>query len=504
VRAHRPNIVIIYSDDQGSGDVAALNADAKFATPNLDRLVREGMTFTDGHCSDTVCTPSRYGLLTGRYSWRSRLKRGVMGSEGPCLIENGRVTLASLLRAHGYRTAMVGKWHLGLQFDGKLGARDWQKPFTDGPIERGFDYFFGIPASMNFGILTYLKQDRVLAPANLWTAKKPGQNQGDRLSYRIMPPYERARADVGRGKKLEVADGFVDSEVLQTFLREATTWLDSVAVDAKRGKPFFLYLPLTSPHKPVCPQEQFVGKSKAGLYGDFMMETDHRVGQILAALDKHELADNTIVIFTADNGAENTYRDRLERYGHASSGSYRGGKRDLYEGGHRVPFLVRWPAQVKANSRSAVTVCQTDLLATFAELLGATLPANAGEDSVSLLADLRGKTREVPRPPVVHHSAAGYFAIRDGSWKLLFGRGAQGKAKAKGDEPRFELYDLATDPGETKNVVAEHPAVVARLTRAMTKLVHDGRSTVGLKQKNYGEWWPQLTFVIRPAANGGK
>ena len=296
--AAKPNIVIIYTDDQGYGDVSALNPDSKFQTPHIDRLVREGMTFTDGHCSDTVCTPSRYGLLTGRYSWRSRLKKGVMGAEGECLIENGRVTLASLLRDNGYNTAMVGKWHLGMQFDGKVGQRDWSKPFTDGPIEKGFDHFFGIPASMNYGVLTYLQQDRVLKPANLWTAKKPGLVQGDRASYRIMPPYEKKRptnADARR-KPLEVADDFVDSEVLRIFLDKATEWIDGVAADARKGKPFFLYLPLTSPHKPVCPQKEFIGKSEAGHYGDFMIETDHRVGQLLAALDKHHLADDTMVI----------------------------------------------------------------------------------------------------------------------------------------------------------------------------------------------------------------
>ena len=500
----RPNIVIIYTDDQGYGDVSALNEHARFATPHIDRLVREGMTFTDGHCSDTVCTPSRYGLLTGRYSWRSRLKRGVMGSEGPCLIEDGRVTLASLLRDHGYQTAMIGKWHLGMQFDGEVGARDWSKPFRDGPIEKGFDHFFGIPASMNFGVLTYLEQDRVQAPANLWTAKKPGQNQGDRLSYRIRPPYQAERSAIARRPQLEVAAGFDDSEVLQTFLAEAAKWIDGVAEDAKRGKPFFLYLPLTSPHKPVCPQKEFVGKSNAGLYGDFMMETDHRVGQLLAALDTHGLAANTMVVFTADNGAENTYRDRKQRYGHYSSGPYRGGKRDLYEGGHRVPFVVRWPAMVKAGSRSASTVCQTDLLATFAELVGANLSANAGEDSFSLLADLQGKVRAKRRAPVIHHSASGHFAVRDGRWKLLLGRGPQGKAKAGTGEPIHELYDLLADPGESQNVVAANADVAQRLQQQITRLVQDGRSNAGPKQANHGQWWPQLTWMDKPGSNTKK
>lgn len=512
--ADRPNIVIIYTDDQGYGDVSALNPNSKFQTPNIDRLVREGMTFTDGHCSDTVCTPSRYGLLTGRYSWRSRLKKGVMGAEGECLIENGRMTLASLLRDNGYKTSMIGKWHLGMQFDGKVGERDWSKPFTDGPIEKGFDHFFGIPASMNYGVLTYLQQDRVLKPANLWTAKKPGDNQGDRASYRIMPPYqtERPPQTNGRMLPLEVADDFVDSEVLRIFLDKASAWIDGVADDARKGKPFFLYLPLTSPHKPVCPQKEFIGKSQAGLYGDFMMETDFRVGQLLATLDKHGLAEDTLVVFTADNGAENTYRDRIERYRHSSNAPFRGGKRDLYEGGHRVPFIVRWPAQVPAGAKVDEPVCQTDLLATFADIVGAKLPDGAAEDSFSLLPALLETDFERPlRAPLIHHSAAGMFSIREGDWKLNLGRGDQGTARPKNGEPAHELYNLKTDPGENTNVIGDHREIADRLQKRLTQLVQNGRSNPGPKQANAEGWWQQLTWIPapdgakpRPRANKGK
>jgi arylsulfatase A len=499
--AAHPNIVIIYTDDQGYGDVSALNPNSKFQTPHIDRLVREGLTFTDGHCSDTVCTPSRYGLLTGRYSWRSRLKRGVMGAEGECLIENGRMTLASLLRDNGYTTAMIGKWHLGMQFDGEVGQRDWSKPFTDGPIEKGFDHFFGIPASMNYGVLTYLQQDRVLNPANLWTAKKPGLVQGDRASYRIMPPYETERSTKaeGRRKPLEVADDFVDSEVLRIFLDKATKWIDGAAADARKGKPFFLYLPLTSPHKPVCPQKEFIGKSQAGNYGDFMIETDYRVGQLLASLDRHNLADNTIVIFTADNGGENTYKDRIERFGHSSNAPFRGGKRDLYEGGHRVPFIVRWPAKIRAGSQVKDPVCQTDLLATFADLVDAKLPADAGEDSFSLMPAFMGMKYERPlRAPLIHHSAAGMFSIRDGNWKLNLGRGSNGTMKPKKGEPAHELYNLKSDPGENANLITDKLDIAKRLTREITDLVQNGRSNPGPKQANAETWWPQLTWIPAP------
>ncbi len=491
-----PNIVVIYTDDQGYGDVSALNPDSKFQTPHIDRLVREGLTFTDGHCSDTVCTPSRYGLLTGRYSWRTRLKNGVMGAEGECLIEPGRMTLASLLGDHGYNTAMVGKWHLGMEFSGKKGKRDWNQPFVDGPFDRGFKYFFGIPASMNYGILTYLENNRVTKPASLWTAKKPGDNKPDSVSYRMMPPYLEAPGPNGQ---LEVAADFVDKEVLARFLDKATSWIDGVADDAKQGKPFFLYLPLTSPHKPVCPVEQFVGKSNCGTYGDFMVETDYRVGQLLAALDRNELADDTLVIFTSDNGPERTYKQRIDDYQHRSGGRYRGGKRDLYEGGHRVPFIARWPARIEAGRSCNEPVCQTDLLATFADIVGVTLPADAGEDSESLLPAFHSDEFSSPlRGPVIHHSAAGYFAIRDGEWKLNLGRGANGNTKVPKGELPYELYNLETDPSEESNVAADHPEVVDRLKTRITRIVKEGRSTDGPAQSNDVAWWKQLNWIPAP------
>ena len=455
--AQPPNIVLIYTDDQGVGDVSALNPEAKFQTPHLDRLVREGMSFTDGHSPDTVCTPSRYALLTGRYSWRTRLKKGVMGAEGPCLIEKGETTLASLLGAHGYQTAMVGKWHLGMVFPGEKGDRDWSQPFTDGPIEKGFDYFWGIPASMNYGVLTYLENDRMLAPANLWTAKKPGLVVHDKSSYRITPPYGNEPKASKLGGPLEVAADFVDDEVLTKFTEKSVAWMKEAA---KSEKPFFIYIPLTSPHKPVCATKEFIGKSECGAYGDFMMETDHHVGQLLGVLDELKIAENTMVIFTADNGAENTYKDRIEVYGHRSGGIYRGGKRDLYEGGHRVPFLVRWPAAIAAGSTCDEPVCQTDFLATFAEMLDVDLPEGAGRDSESILKLLKGE--EMERGPLVHHSARGEFGIRDGKWKLNL------LSKRKD-----ELFDLKADPGESNNLIDAHPEVARQLLKLLEEIHGD-------------------------------
>jgi len=496
-KSERPNIILIYTDDQGYGDVSALNPNSKFKTPNLDQLIHEGVTLTDGHCSDTVCTPSRYGLLTGRYSWRTHLKKGVFGADQKCLIEDGRITLASLLRDAGYRTAMIGKWHLGMEFDGERGNRDWSKPFQDGPIEKGFDYFFGIPASMNYGVLTYLENDRLLKPATLWTAKKPGKVVHDKVSYRITPPYENKPPK--KGQPLEVAANFNDERVLEKFTEKAVAWMEKVAPDAKKGKPFFLYWPLTSPHKPVCPLPQFEGQSQAGAYGDFMIETDHWVGEIMKTVKRLGLDENTMIVFTSDNGPEKTYAERINVYHHHSSGIYRGGKRDLYEGGHRVPFLIRWPAKIDKRQTIDTPICQTDLLATFAEMVGRKLPANAGEDSQSFWpALIRDAGNHAKRNPMIHHSASGQFAIRDGNWKLNLGRGNQGNKPAPDAAGPYELYNLKEDPSETKNVYGENKEMAGRLRDKLTALIQNGRSTPGPKQANEGKWWPQLTWIPSP------
>lgn len=488
--ANNPNVIVIYTDDQGYGDASCLNPDAKFTTPNLDRLAREGMTFTDAHCSDTVCTPSRYGLLTGRYSWRTTLKKGVYGAEKECLIADGRMTLASLLRDHGYATAMVGKWHLGMEFPGTRTDRDWSKPVLDMPLDKGFDYFWGIPASMNYGVLAWFEGRYAKVPPTQYTQKKP--NKIAISDYRIMPPYETSMPNAGTTNdlgvvkgKLEIAPDFVDSECLTRFTDQAIRWIESKAEDARGGKPFFLYLPYTSPHKPVIPMEPFRGKSQAGAYGDFMIETDWHVGRVLALLDRENLAENTIVVFTSDNGPETTWRERIKRFDHRSNGIFREGKRSIYEGGHRVPFFVRWPAKVPGGSIHNQPVCQTDLLATLAEMLGHPLADNAGEDSFSFYTGLLGGEQTSQRPPLIHHSAQGGFAIRSGKWKLVLERGRQ----------KRELYDLENDPSETKNVIAKHPTVASELVDAISAIVRDGRSTEGAPQKNDTPWWDHLEWM---------
>ncbi|MEM9142470.1 MAG: arylsulfatase [Bacteroidota bacterium] len=494
----KPNIIIIYTDDQGSGDISALNPNAKFKTPNMDRLVKEGVVFTDGHSSDAVCTPSRYSLLTGRYSWRTSLKKGVLGADGPCLIEKDRMTIASLLKENGYATAMVGKWHLQMDFEGEKGKnRDWSKPFTDGPTERGFDYFFGIPASMNYGILTYLENNKVIEAPNLWTTKK--HIRAPYTDYRMTPPYQMEKGKGGNW--VEVAPSFNDEFVLETFIQKAVGHIDTLAEEAKNGKPFFLYLPLTSPHLPHCTHPDFQGRSRCGKYGDFMEETDFRVGQILNALTRNGLKENTLVIFSSDNGAEVNYVYQRDTFDHYSSLAFKGGKRDIYEGGHRVPFIMSWPKRIAGGRKIDIPVCQTDFLATIAEIIGVSLPDDAGEDSYSLYAALKGNDFDKTlRGAVIHHSAMGYFAIRDGKWKLNMLRGSGGSLEPKlirptnGEAP-YELYNLDEDPGETTNLYFEHPEIVRKLTKKITKIIREGRSTPGVTQDYVKENWEQLLWM---------
>ncbi len=498
LHAEKPNVIVIYSDDQGYGDASCLNPDSKFKTPNLDRLAKEGITFTDAHCSDTVCTPSRYGLLTGRYCWRTTRKTGVMGAEGPCLIADGRMTLATLMRANGYRTAMVGKWHLGMDFPGDPGGRDWTQPVQDMPLDKGFDYFYGIPASMNYGVLAWFEGRFAKVPPTLYTAKK--KNKIAISDYRIMPPYQNSPEETQKVlglKGMETAPDFIDSECLTRFTDKAIEWIGNNADAAKNGKPFFLYLPYTSPHKPVIPLPEFRGQGAAGAYGEFMIETDHHVGRILQFLDQSGLSENTLIVYTSDNGPETTWKERAKRFGHQSNGRYREGKRSIYEGGHRVPFFVRWPAGIVEPGRHFDgPICQTDLLATFAELMDGQLPANAGEDSVSFLEAFKNAATlpSQPRPAIVHHAANGRFAIRSGNYKLVMSHGKRDN----------ELYDLSDNPEESADQILDLPEVEKRLTQEITNIICQGRTTSGPPQANDTGYWQDLTWMTEAEykANG--
>ena len=486
-----PNVIIIYTDDQGFGDASCYNPKAKFQTPHLDRLAAEGIRFTNAHSSDTVCSPSRYGLLTGRYCWRTRLKKGVLGAEAPCLITDDRMTIASLLRERGYATGMVGKWHLGMDFPGETGSRDWSQPVRDMPLDKGFDHFFGIPASLNYGVLAWFEGRHAEEPPTKFTAKKPNKRHVD---YRIKPPYqdtpEQTQA-VLRKKGMEVAADFIDNQCLTRFTDEAINWMRPFAKTAEsspkeKSRPFFLYLPLTSPHYPVCPLPEFWGQGECGGYGEFVIETDYHVGRIMAFLEEARLTDNTLVVFTSDNGPENSWRGRIDDFGHRSNGPYRGGKRDIYEGGHRVPFIIRWPDGIDEPGRmSDALVGQIDVLATLAEIVKTDLPADAGEDSMSFANLLTDANVTHDRLRLVNHGAKGRFALTEGKWKLI----------APHRNASWELYDLAEDPSETTNVVDDHPERVTHLKQQLTRIVTSGRTTPGLRQPNDTEYWDDLTWI---------
>ncbi|WP_411845928.1 sulfatase-like hydrolase/transferase [Roseibacillus persicicus] len=477
-----PNIIVIYTDDQGYGDVSALNPEAKFQTPNFDRLANEGIAFTNGHSSDSVCTPSRYGLLTGRYCWRTLLKDGVFGAERKGLITDDRMTLASLAKEQGYHTAMVGKWHLGMDFPGTPATRDWSQPVRDMPLDKGFDYFYGIPASLNYGILAWFEGRHAAVPPTLLTGKKKNPRHSD---YRIMPPYLDPEDEGAKG--FEVAPDFIDNQCLTRFTDKALEWMSGKVTEAKEGKPFFLYLPYTSPHYPVCPLPEFHGKGEAGPYGEFLIETDYHVGRILDFLEESGVDENTLILFTSDNGPERIWPERIRDFGHDSRGGYRAGKRSYYEGGHRVPFLVRWPAGIAGPGRSYDgLVGQLDFLATLAELMGVQLPDDAGEDSQSFARVLLDPDAERTRVPLINHGCAdARYAITDGPWKLIL----------PGEKTSMELYNLAQDPDESDNLVEAHPERVRELTDKITQIIVNGRSTPGSPQPNDTGYWEDLTWL---------
>lgn len=462
---HAPNIVYILADDFGYGDLHAMNTErGKIPTPHLDKLANEGMRFTDAHSGSSVCTPTRYGLLTGRYAWRTHLQRGVLdGTDDPPLIASGRLTVASFLKQQGYATAAIGKWHLG--FDSERpnvdpeAAKSFEKKaktgeaglpvgskIIEGPIARGFDLFWGCSNARTMS----------------------GLIENDKVTERMEP-----------------------INMLPRLGRRAVAYIEEKATDANAGKPFFLYLPLTSPHTPILPTQEWKGKSGLGDYGDFVMQTDAVVGDVLAAIDRAGIANNTLVFFTADNGCSPAAKTEvLEQKGHFASAQFRGYKADIWEGGHRVPFLVRWPDRIKAGSQSDQIICHVDFMATCAEILGVKLPENAAEDSVSILPTLLGLDNASHREAVVHHSIDGKFAIRQGKWKLAFCSGSGGWGMPKDPEasqiglPDVQLYDLSIDFSESKNVQAENPEVVSRMTRLLEEFVANGRSTPGIQLAN--------------------
>ena len=457
----RPNIVFIFADDMGYGDVHVLNPErGKIATPHMDELAKEGMIFTDAHTSSSVCTPSRYSLMTGRYNWRTKLQRHVLMGFSKPLIPTSRMTVASLLKEAGYSTAMIGKWHIGMTFpkgDG-MNKVDWKGTIPDGPYALGFDYYFGISASLDMAPYIYIENDKFVGECTVLEEPHPNRKGPAHVDFEV----------------IDVLDELADKSV--EFIKKQTN-----------EKPFFAYLSLPSPHTPIVPTPEWQGKSGLGEYGDFMMQTDAFVGTIVKALDESGFSENTLVIVSSDNGcsAKPAKVPDLEAKGHFPSAQYRGYKSDLWDGGHRVPFIVKWPAKVKAGSSSEATICLTDFMATCADLSGTKLPGDAGEDSVSFAPAMEGKKIETSRKGIIHHSINGAFAYREGKWKLLLTKGSGGWSKGpKGKGTKGQLYDMEADPGETKNLYEANPEVVERLLAQLETYVSQGRSTDGPAASN--------------------
>lgn len=457
----QPNIVLIMADDLGIGDLGCYNAKSKIPTPHLDKLAKSSMRFTDMHSPSSVCTPTRYGLLTGRYAWRTKLKKGVLKGLSPALINPNRMTIASLLKAKGYRTGCVGKWHLGL---GNKPKTDYSKPLNPCPLDHGFDYFFGIPASLDMSPYVYVENRNVVEAATKQTKGSSSVRKGGK----------------GMWRKGAIAPSFRHDDVLPQIEKNAVQFLER-HVKSHREKPFFLYVPFSAPHTPWLPLKPFRGKSQAGVYGDFVTQVDATAGKILATLDQLKLAKNTLVIFTSDNGSH-WGKPLIDKYKHLANLHYRGQKADIWDGGHRVPCIVRWPGIVKPNSTSNELLCLTDFFATAAAVTGSQIPNDAAEDSFNFLPVLQGALmKKSIRPSIVHHSISGCFAIRQGKWKLILGLGSGGFTQPKVIQPKpggpkGQLYNLAIDASESKDVYQQNPQVVKALTELLEKQKTSGRS----------------------------
>ena len=453
----KPNIVFLLCDDLGYGDVQSFNpTHGKIRTPNIDRLASQGMMFTDAHSASSVCTPTRYGILTGRYCWRTKFQKGVTQGFSPCLIDENRPTVASFLKSQGYHTGIVGKWHLDNRYVNPETGKDYtdadgkKLKYTppvgakvpDGPVSRGFDYFFGIHHARSMKAI--IQQDKVTE----------------------------------------------HDDVINFLPRLAKNCVNYIAERSKESQPFFLYVPFGSPHTPIVPTKDWVGKSELGKYPDFVMQTDDVVGQILAAIDKHKLTDNTLVVFASDNGCSRIVGiKKLAEKGHKVSGGFRGSKADIWEGGHRVPFIAKWPGKIAVDSKSKELICLNDVFATFADVLNVAVPNGSCEDSVSFLPALRGKKIESSRKGIIHHSISGHFAYRSANWKLILARGSGGWTSPKENQvsesaPKAQLYDLNSDSAEQDNHYLDKPDIAQGLLEELRQDIQSGRSTRGPESQN--------------------
>ncbi|PCH75384.1 MAG: arylsulfatase [Flavobacteriaceae bacterium] len=491
-----PNIIYVLTDDLGYGDISAYNPHSKIQTPNIDSLSIAGIQFTDAHTSSSVCTPTRYGILTGRYNWRSTLKSSVLTGKSKALIPNNRTTVASMLQQQGYETAFIGKWHLGwdwaLKDSSNFGGSGWNasdfdnidfsKPIKNGPKELGFTYSYGHSGSLDMAPYVYVENGVVTQVPDSIT-----ENKGKYSWWRKGP----------------TSKDFIHDDVTPNFFRRAFSYIKE---QASEKKPFFLYLALPSPHTPILPTKEWAGKSNLNPYGDFVLMIDAYMGRLNAVIKKAGIEDNTIVIFTSDNGCSPAAKiDEMQAKGHYSSYIYRGHKADIFEGGHRVPFIVKWPNRITGNAISNEIICTTDLMATCADITNYTLADNEGEDSYSLLPLFDNSPLKTAfREATVHHSINGSFAIRKGDWKLILCADSGGwsfprpeNKKAIDSLPKYQLYNLTTDPGETENLWTSENQIAKKLQILLSKYIVEGRSTKGKPQKNdpITSEWKQIGFL---------
>ncbi len=460
----QPNVILVMADDLGLGDISPTNANCKIKTPNLQRLADQGLTFLDAHTPSSVCTPTRYGLLTGRYNWRSRLAKGVLSGTSEHLIPADRPTLGHLLRSAGYHTAMFGKWHLGWDWHMQDKEIDFSKPVKNGPDINGFDQYYGHCGSLDMPPYVWVNTG---VPTSVPTRQEGVTKKQD--------PY-------GWYREGPIGDDFEIAEVLPHLFKKSLAYVDE---RVESGEPFFLYLPLPAPHTPIVPVPPFADASGVNPYADFVMQMDHHMGELMTAIQDAGVADNTLVIFTSDNGCSPEANfEVLAGHDHDPSAGFRGHKADIYEGGHRVPLIARWPGHIAAGRQTHSTVCLTDIYTTLQSITGQPRESSGGEDGFDLSPLFQDPTLEV-RDSLISHSINGSFAIRRGPWKLCMAHGSGGWSSPREPEakkqglPAIQLFHLGDDPGETTNVASQHPQKVNELKTLLNQQVANGRCTPG-------------------------
>ena len=467
-----PNVILIMADDLGIGDVTPTNSNSKIKTPHLQKMANEGMTFLDAHSPSSVCTPTRYGLLTGRYCWRTRIARGVLNGRSEHLIPKDRATLGHLMKGAGYNTAMIGKWHLGWDWAKKNNKIDFTQPVKNGPDINGFDYYYGHCGSLDMPPYVWVDTGKITA--------QPNRDEG----------VAKSQDRYGWYRKGPIGADFKINEVLPHLFEKSFNYIENHSAEAKKDQRFFVYLPLPAPHTPIVPVPPFKGASGLNPYADFVMQIDYHMGELFKVLRKTQLDENTIVIFTSDNGCSPEANFKLLKdKGHDPSGGFRGHKADIYEGGHRVPLVVRWPGRIDGGTFNKSTVSLTDIYKTLEELSGQKNKTKGGEDGFSLVPLLNG-AKSNDRKSIINHSIGGSFAIRVGDWKLCLSSGSGGwsapresDAKKKG-LPSMQLFNLKDDPMEKNNLVGIHTTKVASLLQLLESQVERGRSTPGAQLSN--------------------